>query len=78
MLNWWQDRGKIWTKNFRNLIREYRYLENDGDLSQELQKLLQKYYRANLFLVECLNSNSQISPATRAAIEEKILINIFI
>jgi predicted NACHT family NTPase len=70
---WWQHNGQNWVANFRKVIIECRCIGYDWNFNQQQQELFYKYYNANQFLVECLNSDFEVSIDTKKAIETKIL-----
>ncbi|AFY76955.1 MAG: NACHT domain-containing NTPase [Hydrococcus sp. C42_A2020_068] len=71
---WWQTQGQNWIEQLRLLAIAYRQIGHDWQLSPQQQKLWQKYYDANLFLVECLHSDCQVSAEVKKEIEENILL----
>jgi predicted NACHT family NTPase len=75
LLNWWQDFGQSWIDQFRSLLIKYRHIGHQWELSPQQQNLWQKYYHANLFLVECLNSDCQVSPHIKEEIESNLLLS---
>ncbi|WP_041237745.1 NACHT C-terminal helical domain 2-containing protein [Gloeothece citriformis] len=74
ILIWWQIQGQDWIKHFRKLLLEYRQIGYDWQLSPQQKEATQQYYRANEFLIECLNSDCQVSPEIREDIEENLLL----
>ena len=74
LLDWWSTNGDDWLKKFRSLINEYRYYGINWNFSPYQQKLLQKYYLANQFMLECLDSKFNLTAATQKSIEDKFLI----
>ncbi|WP_013324625.1 NACHT domain-containing protein [Gloeothece verrucosa] len=73
---WWQTEGKNWVQQFRQILFKYRQIGYDWQLSAEQKEAAQQYYRANEFLIECLNSDCQVSSTLRKNIEENILLPI--
>ena len=71
LLNWWQTHGQGWCGQFRSFLIEYRYIGQDWQLINQQKALLDQYYSANLFLVECLG---QVSPIKRKAIASNLLM----
>jgi predicted NACHT family NTPase len=71
LLNWWQTHGQEWCGQFRSFLIEYRYIGQDWQLINQQKALLDQYYSANLFLVECLG---QVSPIKRKAIASNLLM----
>jgi predicted NACHT family NTPase len=73
---WWKAKGHDWTQELRNVMIKYRNIGHDWQFSEQQKSLLRKYYDANILLVNCLNSASNVSPAVRQEIEEKLLLPI--
>lgn len=71
---WWQTQGQNWVEQFRQLLLKYRKIGYDWQLNQQQKEASQQYYRANEFLIECLNIDCQISPELRKDIEENLLL----
>jgi predicted NACHT family NTPase len=76
LINWWENNGFEWVKKFQNLIVKHRYREQNWYFNRAQQKLLQQYYTANRFLVECLQSDCKISEEIAIAIEQKIMMPV--
>ncbi|MDJ0691205.1 MAG: NACHT domain-containing NTPase [Xenococcaceae cyanobacterium MO_188.B32] len=74
LLDWWSTNGDDWLKKFRSLINEYRYYGINWNFSHYQQELLQKYYLANQFMLECLDSKFNLTVTTKKSIEDKFLI----
>ena len=74
LIDWWKSKGTEWIKEFRNLIDQHCYQGYQANFSIEQQNLLQKYYLANQFVLECLNSNFNITSETRKNILDEILL----
>ena len=74
LLDWWSINGDDWLQKFRSLINEYRYDGINWDFSFDRRELLQRYYLANQFMLECLDSNFNLTVATQKVIEDKFLI----
>lgn len=71
---WWKTNGQSWCDRFRNLIVEHRHIGQDWHFNLQQQNLLQQYYAANQFLVDCLNSQCQVNSVRRSAILETLLL----
>ncbi|WP_036478888.1 NACHT domain-containing NTPase [Myxosarcina sp. GI1] len=74
LLTWWSNNGCDWLQHFRSVINEYRYWGIDWNFDRDSQEWLQKYYLANQFLLECLDSKFNLSRSTQKAIEDKFLV----
>lgn len=73
---WQQAKGKAWVKDLRKLMIEHRNIGYDWQFSPQQRKSLERYYDANLFLVDCLNSDCDVSPEVRQEIEDTLLLPI--
>ncbi|HAC66172.1 MAG TPA: histidine kinase, partial [Cyanothece sp. UBA12306] len=73
ILNWWQNEGNLWVDEFCNTLIKYRHLGYNWRLSAQQNNRWQIYYNANLFLVECLREDFQISSQVKQEIQETIL-----
>ncbi len=71
---WWQSTYSNWIEQLRNAIAHYRNIHHPWQFSPEQQQVLQHYYNANQLLVDCLNSNCEITPAIRQEIEATLLL----
>ncbi|MGF1539041.1 MAG: NACHT domain-containing protein [Pleurocapsa sp.] len=74
LLIWWNTNGELWVQKFRSVIDKHRYGGVTWNFGDRQQQLLQKYYQANQFLLECLNSKFNLIPAIRQEIEERFLL----
>ncbi|MBE9127290.1 hypothetical protein IQ257_19060 [Coleofasciculus sp. LEGE 07092] len=74
MQAWWRTNGENWVRQFRFVIVEHRGISQDWQWSEPQLEMLQQYCRANQFLVDCLNSEDQVSDAVRMEIEETLLL----
>ncbi|MEH2255350.1 NACHT domain-containing protein [Nostoc sp.] len=73
---WWKTNGQNWTQQLRAVIMRYRRIDSDWQLSKHQKGLLNKYYNANLLLVDCLNSDCYVSREVRQQIEDTLLLPI--
>ncbi len=78
---WWQQNSYDWIQELRAIMMTYRNIGHDWQFTQEQMQfseenieLLQKYYDANSLLIDCLNTNSNVSPEVREEIEETLLL----
>ncbi|MDY6936695.1 MAG: NACHT domain-containing NTPase [Cyanobacteriota bacterium] len=71
---WWQTQGSSWVAQFRAVIVEYRQIGRDWQWSATERRILQQYYDANQFLVDCLNSDAHTSASAREEIESTLLL----
>ena len=55
---------------------EHRNIGHKWHFSDRLQQRVEQYGNANKLLVECLNSNCQLTPAVRQEIEGRLLLPV--
>jgi len=58
----------------KTTITNYRDIHHHWQFSEAQQEVLQRYYDANQLLLDCLNSNCQVTTAIRQEIEETLLL----
>ncbi|MBW4490406.1 MAG: NACHT domain-containing NTPase [Trichocoleus desertorum ATA4-8-CV12] len=73
---WWQANGSSWVIQLRAVMIEHHNMWHDWQFSATEIKQLQQYYDANKLLVECLNSDCQVSQEVREEIEASLLLPI--
>jgi predicted NACHT family NTPase len=73
---WWQANGEEWTEDVYQIMGKYRNIGHDWQFTDDQKALLQQYYDANLFLVECLNSDCYVSRSVREEIEATLLLPV--
>ncbi|MHC5774956.1 NACHT domain-containing protein [Nostoc sp.] len=73
---WWQENSQAWTEQLRALMIEYRNIGHNWQFSDRQNKLLQQYYYTNKLLVDCLNSDCDVSCEVRQEIEYSLLLPI--
>jgi len=71
---WWNLNERSWASQLRAVLIGQRNIGHEWYLSEASQVLLEQYSNANQLLVECLNSNSQLTPDVRRQIEERLLL----
>jgi predicted NACHT family NTPase len=71
---WWKQNGKEWIAEYRQMQIEYHKIATEWQFTLEQDGKLNQYYEANKLLVECLKSDCYVSPETRQAIEESLLL----
>ena len=74
---WWKLNGQSWVSQLRGVMIEQRNIGHEWLLSKASQLLLEQYNNANKLLVECLNSNSQITSQVQQKIEETLLLPMY-
>jgi predicted NACHT family NTPase len=75
-MKWWQANGQAWTEELRAVMIKHRNIGHDWQFSEQQKELLEQYFNANLLLVDCLNSDSNVSSTVRSHIEETLLLPI--
>jgi nucleotide-binding universal stress UspA family protein len=73
---WWQANGQNWIEQLRAVMIKHRNIGYDWQFSNQQKQLLNQYYEANKLLVDCLNSDSNVTPSVRSHIEETLLLPI--
>ncbi|MFQ4138788.1 NACHT domain-containing protein [Nodosilinea sp. PGN35] len=71
---WWRWIGPLWVYLLRTVMITYRDIGYDWEFSDDQVRQALQYYRANQFLIECLNSNCYVTKATRQYIEDTLLL----
>ncbi|MBD1805643.1 NACHT domain-containing NTPase [Microcoleus sp. FACHB-SPT15] len=72
---WWQGNGQDWVSQLRSIMIDHRNIGHEWHLSEASQHLVEQYANASQLLVECLNSNCQLTPTVRQMIEETLLLS---
>lgn len=72
--HWWQQHYADWVEQLRGTIAHYRNIHHPWQFTPEQQQVLQRYYDANQLLIDCLNSNCEITAAIRQEIEATLLL----
>jgi predicted NACHT family NTPase len=71
---WWQLHYSTWSQQLKTTISNYRDVHHQWQFSQSQQEVLQRYYDANQLLLDCLNSNCEVTAAIRQEIESSLLL----
>jgi predicted NACHT family NTPase len=71
---WWQQNYPDWVEQVRITIARYRDIHHLWQFTREQQQVLQRYYDANQLLIDCLNSNCEVTAAIRQEIEATLLL----
>lgn len=71
---WWQTNYSAWAEQLNTTIINYRNINHQWQFSVEQQQVLQRYYDANQLLLDCLNSNCEVTAAIRQEIEATLLL----
>lgn len=72
--DWWQENYTAWVDQLRGTIADYRNINHSWQFNPMQQQVLQRYYDANQLLVDCLNSNCEVTAAIRQEIEATLLL----
>jgi predicted NACHT family NTPase len=72
--DWWQKSYQAWSEQLKTTIIHYRDINHPWHFNSEQQRSLQRYYDANQLLLDCLNSNSEVTAAIRQEIEATLLL----
>lgn len=71
---WWQDNYSTWVRQLENTIAHYRNIHHSWQFSPEQEQALNHYYDANQLLIDCLNSNCEVTETIRQEIEATLLL----
>ncbi len=71
---WWQVHYSTWSQQLKTTIANYRHIHHHWQFTQPQQELLERYYDANQLLLDCLNSNCEVTAAIRQEIESSLLL----
>ncbi|MBN3899099.1 MAG: NACHT domain-containing NTPase [Nostoc sp. NOS(2021)] len=71
---WGQTNYSAWAEQLKRTVNNYRNINHEWQFSQQQQQVLQGYYDANQLLLDCLSSNSEVTPAIRQEIEATLLL----
>jgi len=72
--HWWENNHLAWIERLKSAISQYRDIQYDWKFSPQQKQVLQSYYEANLLLLNCLNSNCEVTSAVREEIETALLL----
>jgi predicted NACHT family NTPase len=72
--DWWQQNYAVWVEQVRATIASYRNTHHPWQFTPEQQQALHRYYDANQLLIDCLNSNCEVTTAIRQEIEATLLL----
>ncbi|MCF2149511.1 NACHT domain-containing NTPase [Desmonostoc muscorum LEGE 12446] len=70
---WWQTSYPAWMEQLKSAIAKHRNIEHHWHFSPQQQQVLQQYYDANQLLLDCLNSNCEITDVVPQEIEAGLL-----
>ncbi len=72
----WEGNIKEISEKLRIMLVKHRNIGHDWQFNKKQEELLNKYYYANKLLVDCLNSDSYITPEVRSHIEDTLFLPI--
>jgi predicted NACHT family NTPase len=71
---WWQTNHVAWSQRLKEAIALHRNIQHNWHFTAEQQQVLQRYYDANQLLIDCLNSNCEVTAGVRQEIEAALLL----
>ncbi|WP_414544174.1 NACHT domain-containing protein [Nostoc sp. CCY0012] len=71
---WCQRSYPAWMELLKTAIARHRNIEHHWHFSPQQQQVLQQYYDANQLLIDCLNSNCEVTGVVRQQIEASLLL----
>ncbi|MBD2496608.1 NACHT domain-containing protein, partial [Nostoc sp. FACHB-280] len=71
---WWHAHSSAWIEQLKMTVNNYRNINHHWQFSQQQQQVLQRYYDANQLLLDCLNSNCEVTSVIRQEIEATLLL----
>jgi predicted NACHT family NTPase len=72
--SWCRNNYDAWVVNLREAIATHRNIGNQWQFNPDQQQVLQRYYDANQLLLDCLNSNCEVTTSIREKIEATLLL----
>jgi predicted NACHT family NTPase len=72
---WWQANYIPWVAQLKAAIAHYRNIHHSWQFTPEQEQTLKHYYSANQLLVDCLNSNCEVTAAIREEIESTLFLS---
>ncbi|MGL5032685.1 MAG: NACHT domain-containing protein, partial [Microcystaceae cyanobacterium] len=72
---WLNTNYSVWFSQLETAIADYRNIHHDWQFSSDQEQVLQRYYDANQLLMDCLNSNCEVTPSIRQEIEATLLLS---
>ncbi|MEH2330923.1 NACHT domain-containing protein [Nostoc sp.] len=73
---WWQKSYPAWMEQLKTMLAKHRNIQHQWHFSPEQLQVLQQYYDANQLLIDCLNSNCELTDVVRQEIEASLLLPI--
>jgi predicted NACHT family NTPase len=72
--SWYQVNHLAWNERLNTAIAQYHNIQSNWHFSPEQEEILQRYYDANKLLLDCLNSNCEVTATVRQEIEAALLL----
>ncbi|AVH70926.1 NACHT domain-containing protein [Nostoc sp. 'Lobaria pulmonaria (5183) cyanobiont'] len=72
----WKTSYPAWMEQLKTAIAKHRNIQHHWHFSPQQQQVLQQYYDANQLLIDCLNSNCEVTGVVRQEIEASLLLPI--
>lgn len=72
---WWEENYTPWATQLKAAIAHYRNIHHPWRFSPEQEQTLKHYYSANQLLVDCLNSNCEVTATIREEIESTLFLS---
>jgi predicted NACHT family NTPase len=72
--DWWEQNYVAWVEQVKATIANYRNIHHPWQFTPEQQQVLERYYDANQLLIDCLNSNCEVTATVRQEIETTLLL----
>ena len=73
ILAWWKNQGQEWVDKFREILINHRNICYDWRLDEQEKEFWNLFYNGNVFLVECLQGEGNISSKVKQEIESTLL-----
>ncbi|MEY3301711.1 MAG: hypothetical protein RLZZ139_83, partial [Cyanobacteriota bacterium] len=72
--NWCKNNYAAWVIKLQEAIASHRNIGKKWEFSIPQEQALQHYYDANQLLLDCLNSNCEVTSSIREEIEATLLL----
>lgn len=72
--DWWKANSQGWIEQLKYLMKKYRNIDCNHQLSEQGKKLLEQYRYANELLLDCLKIDCEVSREVRQESENKLLL----
>ena len=70
---WWKENGEVWNQKLK-ITTKCKNIYHEYTINNEQINLLNQYYKANRFLLECLSNNCYIEQSLRKEIYDNLLL----